>query len=141
MVYFTQHRFVRIEYGRTLGQPEGLVILISVLCDFFYGLECGGGVGRGQIYLEDTTWNLKSSRRRTAVMGRFGRWIEGHLRPNDSGGQRGSVMSGGRLEHPRFSPLTDAATAIRSFFAQVAHGEAVRRRCPALAGGGLPHFH
>ena len=46
----------------------------------------------------------------------------------------------GWLAHPRFFPPMDAATAIRRFFAQGAHGEAARRRGPALAGGGLSHF-
>jgi hypothetical protein len=68
------------------------------------------------------------------------RWTAGHLGPSASGGPTGLVTSGGRLAHPRFSPLMEAATAIGRFFAQGAHGEAARRRGPALAGEGSPHL-
>ncbi len=44
------------------------------------------------------------------------------------------VTSGGRLAHPRFLPLMEAATAIGRYFSQGAHGEAARRLGPALAG-------
>ncbi len=52
----------------------------------------GGGLGEGQVCIEDTAWNLRSSR--TAAMGRSGIWIEGHLRPSASGGPTSSVTSG-----------------------------------------------
>ena len=46
----------------------------------------------------------------------------------------------GWLAHPRFSLLWMRLRSLGGFFAQGAHGEAARRRGPALAGGGPPHF-